>query len=388
LSEQYPGVTAVHTFYNLNEPTAIVFLIIITLNMETPIPLLRTVSSNSTNKNIPNIIKDILLELEKEYKFSVVFCSEVSSHTWGLNHKDSDWDVKFIFAYPNSTYFSPNEPIRTLKKVYGEIRSTGDIVGKITNLDIEISGMDIRNFGKHLLCCNNSVIDLCASHITYKSTTYYNKIVSLLNNLCPWINIAQSYSNHAIKYAKAVSCSKKLQLKGYKAICYGLRNVLVVKWFTKYQKFENMPLNIDDLLHVSYDKTSNNKKMKDFEEAIAIVQNGNGKIITNDEYIRLSNILQREAEQAKKELDQIIVALGQKKKDTNHFENGIQDVVFEIVQDLEHSKNVLMKTSQVKTRETREDVTTCNNGETKSNTTLNAATTTATTVIKAMDHLE
>ena len=89
----------------------IVFLIIITLNMETPIPLLRTVSTNSTNKNIPNIIKDILLELEKEYKFSVVFCSEVSSHTWGLNHKDSDWDVKFIFAYPNSTYFSPNEPI-------------------------------------------------------------------------------------------------------------------------------------------------------------------------------------------------------------------------------------------------------------------------------------
>lgn len=52
------------------------------------------------------IIREGLESLEAERGFRVLYACESGSRAWGFASPDSDWDVRFIYAYPEEMYLS------------------------------------------------------------------------------------------------------------------------------------------------------------------------------------------------------------------------------------------------------------------------------------------
>ena len=56
-----------------------------------------------------NKIIKLCEKLSKEKKIKILFCVESGSRSWGLSSKDSDYDVRFVFARPLIEYININK---------------------------------------------------------------------------------------------------------------------------------------------------------------------------------------------------------------------------------------------------------------------------------------
>ena len=93
-------------------------------------------------RNIVNkIIDDILIEND----FRIMYAAEVGSRTYGLESKDSDHDIKFIFVRPHADYLQlfPKKDFYNINHRY-----------------VDGQGWDVFKFLKLLIKSNLSIYEL------------------------------------------------------------------------------------------------------------------------------------------------------------------------------------------------------------------------------------
>ncbi|NHJ47758.1 MAG: hypothetical protein FK733_08220, partial [Asgard group archaeon] len=145
------------------------------------------------------------------------FAVESGSRLWGMESKDSDYDVHCVFYYPPKKYLSINKPTDTFTWMSG-------------NKVLDINGFDIYKYTKLLLKSNPNMIDWTMSNIIY----YGNK-----DKISSFVDFAENNFNPFTLYQFYYGISHSawgLINKGnrhYKKYLYVLRGLLNAQWLVE-----------------------------------------------------------------------------------------------------------------------------------------------------------
>lgn len=159
-------------------------------------------------------IKSKCATLEKENDFTILFAIESGSRLWGMESKDSDYDVHLVYYFPIEKYLEIQKPADTFTWMSG-------------NRVLDLNGFDIYKYAKLLLKSNPNMIDWTMSNIVY----YGDK-----SKIAEFIDFAKNHYNPFTLYHSYIGISKnalKLIEKGknhYKKYLYALRGVLNAQW--------------------------------------------------------------------------------------------------------------------------------------------------------------
>ncbi len=167
--------------------------------------------------------------LEKEYDVEVLFCVESGSRAWGMESKDSDYDVRFVF------YRKPEE--------YTLINPKGDVItasfnDKFERCDaegclIDVQGFDLIKFSKMLSSSNPTVIEWLNSDIVYfgeRPKKYIDFSKNLLNFMSLYYHYKSMGKQNYLKYIKPQNLATP---KKYLYTCRGIICSLYVKEYIK-----------------------------------------------------------------------------------------------------------------------------------------------------------
>ncbi len=167
--------------------------------------------------NYTEQIKSRCAELEEENDFTILFAVESGSRLWGMESKDSDYDVHLVYYYPIEKYLEIQKPIDTFTWMS-------------CNRVIDLNGFDIYKYAKLLLKSNPNMIDWTMSDIVY----FGDK-----SKISEFIDFAKNHFNPYTLCHSYIGISKnalKLIEKGknhYKKYLYVLRGILNAQWLTE-----------------------------------------------------------------------------------------------------------------------------------------------------------
>ena len=94
-----------------------------------------------------------LAEIEMEHDVRIIYACESGSRAWGVPSKDSDYDVRFIYAHPRDYYLSIS-PLR-------------DVIELPIDPVFDINGWDIRKALSLLRKSNIRLLEWLQSPIVY-----------------------------------------------------------------------------------------------------------------------------------------------------------------------------------------------------------------------------
>jgi predicted nucleotidyltransferase len=57
-------------------------------------------------QKIIEMVKERLLEIEKEHTVTILYAVESGSRAWGFESLDSDYDIRFIYAHNKNWYLN------------------------------------------------------------------------------------------------------------------------------------------------------------------------------------------------------------------------------------------------------------------------------------------
>ena len=97
---------------------------------------------------IKNEIFDQLKQFEENTGSVVIFVVESGSRGWGFGSEDSDYDVRFVYKYPNKKYLNLWKP-----------QDTYEFARTVDGTIIDFAGFDIYKFYDLLLKSNMNIID-------------------------------------------------------------------------------------------------------------------------------------------------------------------------------------------------------------------------------------
>jgi len=159
-------------------------------------------------------IVEILKELEKSHKIRIVFAIENGSRAWGMESKDSDYDVRFVFARNIMDYIT--------------ISPKPDVIEYETpDRMIDVVGFDVLKFGKLFSSSNPQSVEWSTSPIVYygkvpdefrEFATKYHKNISLYHHYKSMCR--QNY----LKYLKSH------EMVTYKKYLYAMRGLVNAKY--------------------------------------------------------------------------------------------------------------------------------------------------------------
>jgi len=98
-------------------------------------------------------ILNSLTTLEAEQGIRVLYACESGSRAWGFASRDSDWDVRFFFVWPQREYLRVQLPADHIHR---------DLPG-----DLDITGWDLRKALHHAAKSSASVLEWLGSPIVY-----------------------------------------------------------------------------------------------------------------------------------------------------------------------------------------------------------------------------
>lgn len=112
--------------------------------------------------NNKELVDNIKLQLSFR-KAKPLFIVENGSRAWGLDSKDSDYDIRLVYAHEQDDYLSLSEPKDTFHlTVDAEFnKAEGD------DILYDIVGFDIKKFLKLLAKSNPTAVEWCNSPIVY-----------------------------------------------------------------------------------------------------------------------------------------------------------------------------------------------------------------------------
>ena len=205
------------------------------------------------------MIQEALARLEDAHNLRVLFACEAGSRAWGFASRDSDYDVRFIFAWPREQYLRVHLPVDHLHE---------DLPG-----DLDVSGWDLRKALHHFGKSNASFYEWINSPVVYRD----GGLRVQLQRLMPAFFQPRAAAHHYLGLARQLwpQASEGAPLNGKKFL-YVLRAALAARWIVTHRAPPPVP----------------------FVELLALVEDG----ALRDEIERLV-----EAKQAGSEADAFVV---------------------------------------------------------------------------------
>jgi len=189
------------------------------------------------------IIK-LMNKIAKEYNIKVLFCVESGSRAWGMESKDSDYDVRFVFYREPKEYVLINPKSQVIHASFDKNFERCNPEGCF----IDIQGFDLLKFSKMLSSSNPTVIEWLNSEIIYfgeKPKEYVKFSKDLFNFMSLYYHYKSMGKQNYLKYIKPQSYLTTP--KKYLYTCRGIMCSLYVKEF-----LELPPINFSETLSKLY----------------------------------------------------------------------------------------------------------------------------------------
>ena len=170
------------------------------------------------NENITELLKLI----EKENQIKILFAVENGSRSWGMESKDSDYDVRFVFYRKKEDYLRLNKKDEVITIAFDNLLKTCQTQGSL----IDMCGFDIYKYLRLLLSSNPTTLD----NISLRE--YMN------NNFNPEKLYMHYFSLFKNNYREFIQQEKMITHKKY---LYSMRGLLNAKYVLAFDKLP--PLN-------------------------------------------------------------------------------------------------------------------------------------------------
>ena len=82
------------------------------------------------NNEVFQRVREALARVEAEKKVRVLFAVESGSRAWGFASRDSDYDVRFLYAHQREWYLS--------------VEDRRDVIERPLDDDLDVSGWELR----------------------------------------------------------------------------------------------------------------------------------------------------------------------------------------------------------------------------------------------------
>jgi len=180
--------------------------------------------------DIRSKIRIKLFELEKEYSVKIIYACESGSRTWGFESKNSDYDVRFIYAHDQDWYLSLND--------------RRDVIELPIEDDLDINGWDIKKALSLLGKSNPPLLEWFNSPTVYLQ----EKEAQLIRNLLPKFYSRTAGYHHYFNMAKRNYHSYlQKDMVILKKYLYVLRPIISCLWIES--KEQSVPMEFDILVN-------------------------------------------------------------------------------------------------------------------------------------------
>src|SRR5690242_9510834 len=100
-------------------------------------------------------IEALLCRIEAKHDIRIPYACESGSRAWGFASPDSDYDIRFLFVRPESTYFS--------------IWEGTDAIDLPLENELDAGGWDIRKAARLLGKSNGALVEWLHSPVVYRN---------------------------------------------------------------------------------------------------------------------------------------------------------------------------------------------------------------------------
>lgn len=171
-------------------------------------------SHSAPDHPVRSSIQSALAGLEKETGMVVLHACESGSRAWGFASRDSDWDVRFIYAWPTARYLRPRLPPETITRA---------LPG-----DLDISGWDLRMTLNQLARSNGALLEWLHSPIIYHRDEWFAQAVAAVREA---VFRPKPLLDHYLGLAKSLraQAGDGAMFNGKKYL-YVLRATLAARW--------------------------------------------------------------------------------------------------------------------------------------------------------------
>ncbi|MFD0959927.1 nucleotidyltransferase domain-containing protein [Paenibacillus chungangensis] len=163
-----------------------------------------------------------LQRLEREEGIRILYACESGSRAWGFPSKDSDYDVRFIYARPVEWYLS--------------IFDRRDVIERPISDQLDISGWDVRKALQLFRKSNPPLLEWLQSPIIYRENVNF---AARFRQLASRAFSPRSCMHHYVHMAKGnyrdYLQGERVRVKKY---FYVLRPILACEWI---RRFDAMP---------------------------------------------------------------------------------------------------------------------------------------------------
>ncbi|HMM38391.1 MAG TPA: nucleotidyltransferase domain-containing protein [Desulfovibrio sp.] len=161
-------------------------------------------------------IRRRLAEIEAKEDVRILYACESGSRAWGFASRDSDWDVRFIYAHRNDWYLSI------------DVEKKRDVIELPISDDLDVNGWDVRKALWLYRKSNPPLLEWIDSPIVYqKRTNFIDRLRMLLADYYTPKTCHYHYISMAKKNYREYLRGENVRLKKY---LYVLRPLLAVRW--------------------------------------------------------------------------------------------------------------------------------------------------------------
>ncbi|MDF2577546.1 MAG: hypothetical protein K0S74_1030 [Chlamydiales bacterium] len=215
------------------------------------------ITRSSISVDAQNYIRTKLSQLEQERQVRILFAVESGSRAWGFPSKDSDYDIRFIFARDEKDYFSVRE--------HRDVIETPIVNDDYLGVPFDMNGWDIRKALRLAINSNPSLIEWFSSPIRY---IIHNGTMEQISQFAFTVVNKESLKNHYYQLTK--NAWQQIQEKGQDGIgvklyCYALRPALCLRWIEQLGAYPPM-----DLWSLLQGLTEDKKLMEEIVKLISL----------------------------------------------------------------------------------------------------------------------
>jgi len=175
-------------------------------------------------------IVELLKRVERDKGIEILYACESGSRAWGFESPDSDYDIRFIYARPESAYL--------------EVTQSRDTIEIPIHDDLDAGGWDVRKALSLLRKSNGPLVEWLHSPVVYyEKEAFLDRWRGVLKEVFAAGALADHYRGLAYQMWKGQLQDEMVKAKSY---LYCLRAVLSAEWVVKYDK--PAPVPFSDLL--------------------------------------------------------------------------------------------------------------------------------------------
>ena len=237
--------------------------------------------------DIEQIIKAKLQEIEEKCNVKILYAIESGSRAWGFASKDSDYDVRFIYARKTEDYL--------------KLEKTRDVIEyELTDI-YDINGWDVKKFLTLLHDSNPVIFEWAQSPIVYKTSSSWEKISAIITDFAIFKKLIHHYLSMAKHNYHEFFKTEEVVYKKY---LYVLRAILCCQWIL--EKKSVPPILFDDLVSVLFPKELHSSLDKLLEMKKASSEKTKGKrfsdldLFIEENFAKLEKIAQDFPQKEKK----------------------------------------------------------------------------------------